>query len=54
MGFFKLKKRCKLCAHVLRDDGTCQNEKCVKYVVENDSTDTGASGSPSTSSTKEA
>ncbi len=28
---FKLKKRCKFCAHTLRDDGTCQNPKCVNY-----------------------
>lgn len=52
MGFFKLKKRCKSCAHVLRDDGTCQNEKCVKYVAEDETTDTSAK--TPTSDTKEA
>lgn len=31
---FKLKKRCKFCAHPLRDDGTCQNPKCVNYTKE--------------------
>jgi hypothetical protein len=31
---FKLKKRCKFCAHPLRDDGTCQNPKCVNYTEE--------------------
>ena len=29
---FKLKKRCIRCLHILRDDGTCPNEKCPKYV----------------------
>lgn len=32
---FKLKKRCPRCLHVLREDGTCQNSKCVLYVEEN-------------------
>lgn len=31
---FKLKKRCKFCAYTLRDDGTCQNPKCVNYTEE--------------------
>lgn len=31
---FRLKKRCKFCAHTLRDDGTCQNPKCVNYTEE--------------------
>lgn len=34
MGFFKLKKRCKFCAHVLRADGTCQNPNCIDYTEE--------------------
>lgn len=34
---FKLKKRCKFCAHPLRDDGTCQNPKCVNYTEETQS-----------------
>lgn len=29
---FKLKKRCVRCLKVLRDDGTCQNKRCVRYV----------------------
>ncbi len=31
---FKLKKRCFRCLKVLREDGTCQNSKCVMYVPE--------------------
>lgn len=34
MAFFKLKKRCKFCAHTLRNDGTCSNPKCVNYTAE--------------------
>lgn len=29
-----IKKRCIRCMQVLREDGTCQNPKCVKYVPE--------------------
>ena len=28
----KIKKRCIRCLTVLREDGTCPNEKCPKYV----------------------
>lgn len=28
------KKRCFRCLQYLRDDGTCQNPKCVRYVDE--------------------
>lgn len=31
---FKLKKRCWVCAHILRENGTCENPKCPKYVAE--------------------
>ena len=35
---FKIKKRCFRCLHVLRENGTCQNPKCSRYVPEkNDS-----------------
>lgn len=44
---FKLKKRCKFCAHVLRDDGTCQNPNCANY------TDEKASADATTSDNKE-
>ena len=38
---FKLKKRCLRCLHILRDDGTCQNPKCVRYTeAEGKKTDT--------------
>ena len=30
----KWKKRCFRCLQYLRDDGTCQNPKCVRYVNE--------------------
>ena len=30
----KIKKRCIRCLKVLREDGTCPNEKCPKYVPE--------------------
>ena len=29
---YKIKKRCIRCLKVLREDGTCDNEKCSKYV----------------------
>lgn len=29
---FKVKKRCRFCGTVLREDGTCPNEKCPRYV----------------------
>ena len=32
--FFKIKKRCGFCAHVLREDGTCANQRCPNYVDE--------------------
>lgn len=46
---FKLKKRCKFCAHTLRDDGTCKNPKCVNYTkgVQDVSKDQKASGGES-------
>lgn len=31
---FVVKKRCTRCRKVLREDGTCQNEKCVLYIPE--------------------
>lgn len=31
---FKLVKRCFRCLYVLREDGTCQNPKCVRYTPE--------------------
>lgn len=37
---FKLKKRCPRCLHVLREDGTCQNTKCVLYVEEKEESKT--------------
>ena len=30
----KIKKRCIRCLKVLREDGTCPNEKCPKHVPE--------------------
>ena len=33
---FKLKKRCIRCLHILRDDGTCPNVKCVRYTKSKD------------------
>jgi hypothetical protein len=30
----KWKRRCFRCLQYLRDDGTCQNPKCVRYVDE--------------------
>ena len=32
-----IKKRCIRCLKVVREDGTCQNPKCVKYVPEPES-----------------
>ena len=31
---YKIKKRCIRCLKVLREDGTCPNEDCPKYVPE--------------------
>lgn len=30
----KIKRRCIRCLTVLREDGTCPNEACPKYVIE--------------------
>ena len=43
---FKLKKRCIRCYHILREDGTCQNSDCVRYMPEKDTT--AASGTTTT------
>lgn len=32
MEFFKITYRCIRCRKPLREDGTCPNEKCPKYV----------------------
>ena len=38
---FKLKKRCIRCLKPLRENGTCQNPKCVRYTeAEGKKTDT--------------
>lgn len=29
---FKVKKRCRFCGTVLREDGTCPKQKCPRYV----------------------
>ena len=31
---YKIKRRCNRCLTVLRDDGTCPNKECAKYVLE--------------------
>ena len=31
-----VKKRCNFCRKVLREDGTCQNPQCPRYVPEDD------------------
>jgi phage FluMu protein Com len=38
---FKVKKRCRFCGTVLREDGTCPNQKCPRYVPDKpETTDT--------------
>ena len=37
---FKVTKRCIRCRKPLRDDGTCQNEKCVRYTAPKEETST--------------
>ena len=32
MDYFKITKRCIRCRKPLRENGTCQNPKCVRYV----------------------
>ena len=54
---FKLKKRCIRCYHVLREDGTCQNQDCVRYTPEDnadakDSTTSAESGTATTTKEK--
>lgn len=34
-----VKKRCGFCLRVVRADGTCQNEKCPRYVPEEETTE---------------
>ena len=34
MDYFKITKRCIRCLKPLRETGTCQNPKCVRYVDE--------------------
>lgn len=34
MDYFKVTKRCIRCRKPLRSDGTCQNQKCVRYKPE--------------------
>lgn len=38
--FFKVTKRCIRCRKPLREDGTCQNEKCVRYKPPKEETST--------------
>jgi len=35
---FRVKRRCIRCRKELREDGTCQNPKCVRYVPPKDET----------------
>lgn len=35
MDYFKVTKRCIRCLKQLRENGTCQNPKCVRYKPEN-------------------
>lgn len=34
MDYFKITKRCIRCLKPLRENGTCQNPKCVRYKPE--------------------
>lgn len=34
MDYFKVTKRCIRCLKLLRENGTCQNVKCVRYKPE--------------------
>ncbi len=40
MDYFRITKRCIRCRKPLRADGTCQNEKCVRYKPEPEETQT--------------
>ena len=49
-----VKKRCIRCLKVLRADGTCQNPKCVLYVPEEPTENSGeASGNKGSDTTTE-
>lgn len=53
---FKWRRRCFRCLHYLRDDGTCQNPKCVRYTKEDTDTETSTttdSGTVATSGTSD-
>lgn len=41
----KMIYRCIRCRKPLRDDGTCQNDKCVRYTPEDDKTEASANSS---------
>lgn len=41
--FFKVIKRCFRCRKPLREDGTCQNPKCVRYKPETNDNKTDSS-----------
>ena len=40
MDYFKITHRCIRCRKPLREDGTCQNPKCVRYKLEESETTT--------------
>ena len=40
MDYFKITKRCIRCLKPLRENGTCQNVKCVRYEPEPTTTTT--------------
>lgn len=51
---FKVKKRCRFCGTALREDGTCPNEKCPRYVPDpapEPTTDTNDGGNTETEPT---
>ena len=50
---FKVTKRCIRCRKPLRDDGTCQNEKCVRYTAPKEETSTNTSTDTTTEMTDE-
>lgn len=47
-----VKHRCMFCRKVLREDGTCQNQKCPRYTPESQPEPEPTSAEPSEEETK--
>ena len=46
----KIKRRCTRCLTVLREDGTCQNPKCIRYVPDEETEEKADTAKPESKS----